>query len=43
MVIVVILNDSVNFIIALVSLPEMNELGVGHEENIIIKKYFLQF
>mgnify|MGYP000926630919 FL=1 len=42
MVIVVILDDGVDFIIALVSLPEMNEFGVGHEENIIIEKYFLQ-
>lgn len=42
MIVVVILDNRVDFIIALVSLPKMNELGVGHEENIIIEKYLLK-
>lgn len=40
MIIVVILNHSINLIVWFVSLPQMYEFGVGHEKNVVIEKYF---
>jgi hypothetical protein len=41
--IVVILNNIINLILGFAALPQVEEFGVGHEKDVIVKKDFLHF